>query len=593
VLGCEREMTDKKPEDKTAKEIVVDALKERGMKVFAGQDIKIATLPDGTTIRRPVPKPWPIAWEGKPIEFRVGDDAFLNSGNSNAREYFKTGSMADIYKDLVDQATSLDEVSEPVNDLWMPEVEANENNVKQDRFDHRAFENLLHASPELSSQVCDGPKQLPAWPELVNDVWASFYKMEPTLVDEKELAATGRPNRPVVQRLLEDPTTEQTRIATTLDEFGAAMATLATAQSIREQLAQQPDLAKALGNQQNQPQPAQNGPEGANAQQPGQQPGGDQLGAQARALRRMVRKAVEAGKDEVEKTQEALGGWGIDPAELEHLPLEQRLAAAKRLAGPKLRKLAERFGRMRNLARRRQADRLKTNPDELHSITLGGDLERVLPAELSALHHPLRRLDFYRRWQERGLLEYELQSRPADKHGPMVVLVDCSGSMSGANMDWALGLTVALLDTARRQKRACAVLPFNTEVTATYIFAPQGPRNLDDLARLASIGASGGTDYEKPLTKAMQIIGSESSTFKAADIVMVTDGECDVRPEFLLTLADAKKRTSARAWVVAINAHDVGPMKDWADKVWLLKTNDLDNDQGIAAAGDIFEEVVV
>ncbi len=269
---------------------------------------------------------------------------------------------------------------------------------------------------------------------------------------------------------------------------------------------------------------------------------------------------------------------------MSRVPVGERLAFATELSTERFRRMGELIGRMRNLGRARQREKLRRHADELHSITLGNDLDRVLPTELTALGHPLRRLDFGRRYLEGGLLQYELRPRPKNARGPIIALIDASGSMAGARMEWAAALALALLDIARSQRRDFAAAYFRgpgAEIE-TFRFPRTGIYNPRDILRFATVGADGGTSFEEPLAWALDV--QTEAAFNAADIVMVTDGECAVSDEFFERLIATKQERGMRIFSYLLAA---APEKltRWSDRVWAVTQPDD------AAAGELFAEI--
>ena len=74
---------------------------------------------------------------------------------------------------------------------------------------------------------------------------------------------------------------------------------------------------------------------------------------------------------------------------------------------------------------------------------------------------------------------------------------------------------------------------------------------------LAESRAGGGTDFEKPLRKAVEMIQKEG--LKKADICFITDGECAVSTSFLQELAIVKKSLEISIMTVLC---DVGSSAD-------------------------------
>lgn len=459
----------------------------------------------------------------------------------------------------------------------------NENNIAQDRYDNTLYAELLNASSELARLEEAAP--LGTWSALLRDIWAGFYKASPELVPEEDLNPPYRANRPFVERFLEDKTTAEARITTMLDELSSAVATITTGQKLLEEINRREELKQALNQAAKARQAEIDGaPEIANelANQARQA-----LQEAAREIRRTVRQAVQAGRDEANQLRSALAGWGLEPGDLSRGPLSDRLKLAECLLVPRFRKLADLVGRFRNLARTRQKEKLKKDRDELYGITIGADLSRILPAELAALDHPLRRLDFYRRFTERQLLQYELKARKPVGRGPMIVLVDCSGSMGGEPLDWAIAVLLGLFDTATRQKRSMVAIFFDTRIVQEIECKP-GEKDPEKLMAMATIIVGGGTDYTPALSRAIELIAQDR--YQKADVVMITDGICRLREPFLQHLFEEKRTKKFRIWSVLIGSHDpYGELSKWSDRVWPI--SELTDDTATNTAGDIFEEV--
>ena len=426
------------------------------------------------------------------------------------------------------------------------------------RSDRFAWEEASEGSAAIRDLIQEH-KQWPAFPALLQDVFQSFYKMNPTLRAPELVDAASAANRPYVEQVLQEPATQETRTQTQLDELASAVAALAAGRKLAEQLTDNPDLNQAM--QQNTPPPPQ------------------VQGALAKATRR----AMQAAGDEAQDLQSQLLSWGLDPAQMQTIPLGERLTMAQNLMQPRVRQMADLIGRLRNLARARQGGSLRHLRDEYYRITQGQDLSRVLPVELSALNDPLRLLDFGRRFLEGQLTQYDVKPIQREGRGPILCAIDCSGSMHGGSMEWASAVGLALMDTARRQKRDFAAVFFNGDIVAEFTF-PKGKASPADILRFAQVGPSGGTDFEPPLTWAMQQL--ETARFKTADITFITDGENRLADAFLQRLQAQKRAWGFRIFSILIGG-TAEELARWSDRVWALQGQPDDN-----AAGDVFAELV-
>ncbi|OPX87899.1 MAG: hypothetical protein A4E53_02271 [Pelotomaculum sp. PtaB.Bin104] len=197
------------------------------------------------------------------------------------------------------------------------------------------------------------------------------------------------------------------------------------------------------------------------------------------------------------------------------------------------------------------------------------------------MNDPVRGVDFFRRYSERQLLQYELRSKEKQGRGPMVVLVDVSGSMSGSPLNWAIAMALAMVDTASRQKRQALIAFFDTQIKKVVEFLP-GEKNIEKLIEVGTVGAAGGTDYRPAFKLAVDKI--RSLQYSRADIVMVTDGLCYLDDGFVKELMDAKKEMDFRVWSVLIGTDPAGELKRYSDEVWAVAqlTEDV--------AGELFEK---
>lgn len=453
-------------------------------------------------------------------------------------------------------------------------------NVDCDQMDRAAFEDLADASREFE-RLIEGGKET-TFPALLQDVFDVFYKAAPEMVPEDRVDAAHRAfNRPMAEKLMQDPATAEARLTTVLDELSAGLAALSAGKKLLEEIKNREDLNRGM-NLAGMAQAAQENGDEETAEGFAQQ-AQQALDGAARAVRQAVRSAAQAGAQEAQETAETLAGWGLSPGDLRTVPLGDRLTLVERLRTPNMRRLADMVGRFRNLARARQKQKVRLQRDEAHSITQGADLARVLPAELAALRHPLRRLDFYRRLTERQVLQYDLQAREPQGRGPIIALVDVSGSMNGQPLDWAVSTALALLDTATRQKRRFAVAFFDTEIKREVQFEP-GERNAQKILDVATMGVAGGTDYVPALTRAMELI--QDARYSRADVVMISDGACQLPDDFRASLLAAKEQLEFRVWSVLIGRDPYGELARWSDQVWEVArlTEDV--------AGEIFAGVV-
>jgi uncharacterized protein with von Willebrand factor type A (vWA) domain len=518
-------------------------------------------------------------------------------------------------------------VNVPDGGTFRPAIERQPFNVVQDRYDGTMYRELMAASEKLrqvAREATGGDKPLEAFPDLMRDLWATYYKPDPELTAQQAVDPTRQVNRPFVERVMQDSETAKARTTTVLDEVGAGFATLAAAEAFLNEYRQRQDLQDAVQQAQQAAKQMQEQMDQEQGDGDGQQQGaggGADLEAlqqqmqqamdqAARSVRMAAKAAAEKGNEEAERVQTALGSWGLESGDLKTVPMAQRLDLVRRLASPNLRKLADLIGRYKNLARARQRLKLKKNPDQVVGVESGADLPRLLATEYMQMNHPVLRQNFKRGVADGSLLQYKLDSKEKVGRGPMVKAVDISGSMDGDPLNMAIAIALGLLDTAARQKRATAVSSFDTELKDTIEWLP-GERDAEKLVRLATWGTAGGTDYWPAMEWAVKTL--ESSRYNRGDFVMTTDGRYDLPADKLAQFQAAKKAKQCRALVLLISNKVTAPVRmsqmllddptgqkaravfgqivEWADEAWALPESLAAGNTADDFAGDIFEEV--
>ena len=486
--------------------------------------------------------------------------------------------------------------------------------VKHDSFDKATFEEMKRSAEALAEVQVNGMKELKTFAPLLQDTFSSLYKYNPKVRSEGELKSSHRFNHSMIDKSMQTDQYTKLRQFTKLDDVNSALATVTIAKKMTEliqtelkkeaeeanQLAKQEQTTQQMCDTANSlsdiAQRAGTGPTAKDLMDKANKAQGSAKKAQAKLkrlqnksqknmagsqqkIRQAMRSAEQDALNEIEETAELLEAWGTEPGQLTQLPPEQRLELAKKLAGKnKLKKLAKMIGRFRRIAIHSQKTKITHGLDEVHDMELGDELEKVLPSELIKLNHPQLEQDFKRRFIEKELLQYQLRGKENAGKGPIICCVDSSGSMDGECEMWAKAVTLALLEIAQMQKRAFAVIFFGAESDPLEtIEIKKGEKNvISKVIQIAEYYLGGGTDFEKPLTAALELI--EKTEFKKADIVFVTDGYCDVQDEWLEDFMKRKTNKEARIHSVLVEMDSSNDTVDsFSDQVSTVTDLTLDN----------------
>ncbi|KAF4405708.1 VWA domain-containing protein, partial [Streptomyces lycii] len=290
---------------------------------------------------------------------------------------------------------------------------------------------------------------------------------------------------------------------------------------------------------------------------------------------------------------------GVDPGELERMPLEGRARLAERLRAGRLADWAELIGRFRQMAGGERARKVENTAGELIGVTLGDDLSRLVPSELAHLGLPGLRAVFAARYAAGELMLYDSQGEQSSGRGAVIVCVDTSHSMlvagpGGVTREaWAKACALALLDQARHAGRDFVGILFSSADQLRVFRFPAGrPAGIAEVLDFAESFLGGGTSYQTPLTAAGELLEEELDDAARArgDIVMITDDECGVTQEWMRGWNEAKHRLGFRLFGLAIGAPPAAGTGSVLDALCdnLRSVEDLTD---VHAAADLFRVI--
>lgn len=218
--------------------------------------------------------------------------------------------------------------------------------------------------------------------------------------------------------------------------------------------------------------------------------------------------------------------WGNDLGKLRRQAYARYLEWVERLKRhPDLIAMVDEVGRRtERLIRAKQDKRPRTAPDRYDELGLSGDLSHMLPSEASLLADPDYEAYFLQKWLDGKLMTYSAYSKAKDfGKGPVICLLDSSHSMRGAKQRLAqiFVMTFAALTLAERRDFILLLFGAKGELVERPLFH-QRP-DWASFFRLSQLAFGGGTNFDAPLRRGMQLV-SESGSFEDADLVMVTDG---------------------------------------------------------------------
>ena len=488
----------------------------------------------------------------------------------------------------------------PQNSCW----------IQNDAYDRRVYGQLRSDSPSLHALEETGGTFLPHFGSLLQDLFCLLFKTNVIYRKEAEVLPSALLNQTLLDSIKQGSQYDILREQTVLDEARAALSTLLLGERLlrllrEEKIINRRDM-RDLWNIQKQEElvnERREAHEDANTipderfSEEGKKAlakakhrlEGEVQGAEAllRQKTAQLKQDLEEIKtktsyqlqaeairvaQQLEDASEEAESWGTTIGAGQRSPAGAKIELGKRLAGnEKLKKLARMVGRMKFHAAALRKKVFERANQEVLEIESGDSIQRLLPHELTALHHPVLRKDFYRRFLDQELLQYSLRGVEEKGKGPMIVCLDGSSSMAGDKEIWSKAVTLTLVDIARRQRRLFRSICFSSADTPLQVL-DLNPRDRYELEAknvmdLAEYFPGGGTDFQRPLDAALECL--RQSRFKKGDIVFITDGECEVGREWAEAFRRDKEKLgfSLFAILIDVGSSSRGTLNELSDRI--------------------------
>ena len=238
-----------------------------------------------------------------------------------------------------------------------------------------------------------------------------------------------------------------------------------------------------------------------------------------------VSVAVQAAAERAQDVQSIIGAWSDEPMNMCRTP--ENLALLEKVRqSTALKDISKYLGRFREIFAQAKKNSYAYGRGETYSLELGNNLSRALTSELAMLATPETIPLFLRKYQEKQIKQYRRREPIYKGMGDIICCLDESGSTEGDAAAWGKAVAMTLLEIATEDHRSFALIHFaGSSSCQVDIFRP-GEYTLEDKLSAAEIFLGGGTNFERPIREAIRLMESEG--FEKADVVFITDGECEL-----------------------------------------------------------------
>jgi len=200
------------------------------------------------------------------------------------------------------------------------------------------------------------------------------------------------------------------------------------------------------------------------------------------------------------------------------------------------------MGAVRRLEEERMDVRSPLIPAETRGVERSGAIARMLPVEALMLGHPQLRMLWHARRAENALLTYRVEGVETERiwveredqvplegkrvrldRGPIVAVMDTSGSMHGLPEQVAKALVLEALRTAHSEQRRCLLFAYSGPGQVLEHELDLTPEGIGRLLEFLGLSFGGGNDEVGVLSQVLDRLKAEAWT--RADVVFVSDGE--------------------------------------------------------------------
>jgi uncharacterized protein with von Willebrand factor type A (vWA) domain len=307
-------------------------------------------------------------------------------------------------------------------------------------------------------------------------------------------------------------------------------------------------------------------------------------------------------------------GWDLSLGVLKHLGWKDLIALANLVAKlPQVQEIIRTLGRLQasqdgetvtesifvpmlRLEEELHEVRTPHVPAEMRGIERSDAIARMLPTEAAMLGHPKLKLLWHARRAERALLTYRVEGieierrqierevqvaqkreRPRPQRGPIVAVIDTSGSMHGTPELVAKALVLEAVRVAHREKRRCFLYGYSGPGQVLEQELDLSESGIGRLLGFLAQSFGGGTDIGAMHAVVRRL---DDADWRKADVFLATDGEW-VAPRDVVAAVKRARARGTRFHGVQIGSTWRSGLQDICDPVhvfseWWRVVGDLD-----------------
>jgi uncharacterized protein with von Willebrand factor type A (vWA) domain len=297
---------------------------------------------------------------------------------------------------------------------------------------------------------------------------------------------------------------------------------------------------------------------------------------------RSTKAALDAAKDDCEAAGDLANGLGAgEPGS--PIDRESIASAFRRVrSDSQLQAIFKMAGRFRRCASALQRQKTRHGIDDTVGVKLDGNVRTMMQSELASLVLPELKLDTLRRIAEKQALCREHRGYEPVARGPVVVVVDESGSMSGKKVIAAKALALTMGWVAKQQKRWIIMVGYSGGSGGHWVCCPPRKWNQDKVLDWLDHFFGAGSSLDVPIKELPNEYWSEFISLGLprgkTDVIFLTDAIVNCPAKASRRFLEWKKQENVKAYGIIIGNHGEGDFGQLCDRTWNVKNVDLDED---------------
>lgn len=256
----------------------------------------------------------------------------------------------------------------------------------------------------------------------------------------------------------------------------------------------------------------------------------------------------------------------------------------------KMVKIAKLAGKMFQALKYEGMPKPSADPQMVTGISGGDDVSRLIDEEVAMLNVPGANAETLARLEDKQTMEFEMTGETLHGRGPVVMVVDESGSMHDNRQIWSKACCVALARVALAEGRRVRVVHFSTVTVVRDL----DPNDADSMREMAWSHMAGGTNIEAALGVAIKEVHNLAAEgASGADIIFITDGIDNYSEGHFLQM----KKDKIDLWTISIdvnlakaNGYSQKPyLATYATKYLHVDDKNLTTTEGVDVVGELRE----